>query len=95
MENAGRNQAQHRLAAGDDERVAGIVAALEPHDALRVLGQPVDDLAFPLVAPLGSDDDDVLAHGWMFGEGEGWRAANGTTLTPIALRCRRVGADRE
>ena len=63
MENAGRNQAQHRLAAGDDERVAGIVAALEPHDALRVLGQPVDDLAFPLVAPLGPDDDDVFAHG--------------------------------
>ena len=63
MEDAGRNQAQHRLAAADDERVPGVVAALEAHDALRVLGQPVDDLALALVAPLGSDDDDVFAHG--------------------------------
>ena len=50
------------LRAADDERVPGVVAALEAHDALRVLGQPVDDLALAFVAPLGADDDDVLAH---------------------------------
>ncbi len=27
-----------------------------------LLGQPVDDLALALIAPLGADDDDVLAH---------------------------------
>jgi hypothetical protein len=42
--------------------VAGVVAALEAHDALSVLGQPVDDLALAFIAPLGADDHDVLAH---------------------------------
>ena len=50
------------FAAADDQRMAGVVAALEAHDALRALGQPVDDLAFAFIAPLGADDDDVLAH---------------------------------
>ena len=40
----------------DDERVAGIVAALEAHDHVGAAGQPVDDLAFALVAPLRADD---------------------------------------
>jgi hypothetical protein len=53
---------QHGLLAADDQRVAGIVAALEAHHALGMIGQPVDDLAFALVAPLGADDDDVLCH---------------------------------
>ena len=39
------------------------MSALEPDDAVDVLGQPVDDLAFSLVAPLGADDDNVLCHG--------------------------------
>ncbi len=53
------NQVQHGLLAADDQRVAGVVAALEAHHALRVVGEPVDDLALALVAPLGADDDDV------------------------------------
>ena len=53
------NQVQHRLLAADHQRVAGVVAALEAHHALRAVGQPVDDLALALVAPLGADDDDV------------------------------------
>ena len=61
-QDAGRNQAQHGLPAADDERVTGVVAALEAHDAGRLLGQPVDDLALAFIAPLGADDDDVLAH---------------------------------
>ena len=39
----------------DDERVAGVVAALEAHDDVGALRQPVDDLALALVAPLGAD----------------------------------------
>ena len=58
------NEAQHRLAPADDERVAGVVAAVIAHDARRALGEPVDDLALALVAPLRADDDNVLAHGY-------------------------------
>ena len=39
----------------DHQRVAGIVAALEAHDDVGALRQPVDDLALALVAPLGAD----------------------------------------
>ena len=39
----------------DNERVPGIVAALEAHDRIRAAGEPVDDLAFAFIAPLGAD----------------------------------------
>ena len=41
-----------------DDRVAGVVAALEAHDRVAVLGEQVGDLALALVAPLGADDHD-------------------------------------
>ena len=44
-----------RLAVADD-RVAGVVAALEADDDVGLLGEQVDDLALALVAPLGADD---------------------------------------
>ena len=50
------------LRAVDDERVAGVVAALEAHDAGDAVGQQIDDLALAFVAPLGADDDDVAVH---------------------------------
>ena len=56
---AGRQQRQLVGLAVDDKRVACIVAALETHDDIGLLRQPVDDLALPLVAPLGADDDNV------------------------------------
>ncbi len=56
---ARRQQRQLVGDAVDDQRVAGIVAALEAHDDVGLLRQPVDDLALPLVAPLGADDDDI------------------------------------
>ncbi len=43
----------------DDEGVARIVAALETDHDIGLLRQPVDDLAFSFVAPLGADDDDI------------------------------------
>jgi hypothetical protein len=39
--------------------MTGVVAALEANDDIRLLRQPVDDLALSLVAPLGTDDDNV------------------------------------
>jgi hypothetical protein len=58
-QHAGRQQRQLVGGAVDHERVAGIVAAPEAHDDVGLLRQPVDDLALPLVAPLGADDDNI------------------------------------
>src|SRR6478752_2632174 len=55
------NEVQRGLDAVDDQRVAGVVAALEAHHALRHLGQPVDQLALAFVTPLGADHNDVAA----------------------------------
>jgi hypothetical protein len=38
-----------------DDRVAGIVASLEADDHVRPLCEEIGHLAFPFVAPLGSD----------------------------------------
>jgi hypothetical protein len=35
--------------------VPGVVAALEPHHGLHVIGQQIDDFALALVAPLQAD----------------------------------------
>jgi hypothetical protein len=58
-QHAGGQQRQLVGLAIDDERMAGIVAALEAHDDIGLLRQPVDDLALPFVAPLGADDDNI------------------------------------
>src|SRR3546814_12250285 len=39
-----------------DQRVTGVVPALKTHDAIGAPGQPIDDLAFALIAPLGADN---------------------------------------
>ena len=39
----------------DNQRVPGIVAALEAGDDVRPFRQPIDDLAFSFIAPLGAD----------------------------------------
>ena len=56
---AGGQQRQLIGVVADDQGVAGVVAALEAHDDVGALRQPVDDLAFALVAPLGADHDHV------------------------------------
>jgi hypothetical protein len=61
-EDARGNEVQDGLLAADHQGVAGVVTALETHHALGVVGEPVDHLALALVAPLGADDYDVLAH---------------------------------
>jgi hypothetical protein len=52
---ARRQQGELVGLVADDQRMAGIVAALEAHHDLGALAQPVDDLALALVAPLGAD----------------------------------------
>ena len=46
---AGGQQRQLVGGAVDDQRVAGVVAALEAHDDVGLLRQPVDDLALAFV----------------------------------------------
>jgi len=86
----GRYEPQDGLLPVDDKGVPRVVPALEPDDALRVLGEPIDDLAFAFIAPLGTDDDDVLAHASLPG--------SVTYVTPIprlpAGSRWRVAADR-
>ena len=42
----------------DDDRVAGVVAAVELHDVVDVLAEQVGRLALAFVAPLGADEND-------------------------------------
>jgi hypothetical protein len=53
------NQLQRGLDSFDHQRMSGVVAALEAHHRLCVIGQPVDDLALAFVAPLGADHHHV------------------------------------
>ena len=43
------------LAVADD-RVTGVVSTLEADHQIGLLGEQVDDLALPFVAPLGAHD---------------------------------------
>ena len=52
---AGGQQAQPIGLVADDQRVPGIMAALEPHHDIGAAGQPVHDLPLALVTPLGAD----------------------------------------
>ena len=57
-QDAGGNQVQYGFLAVDDQRVAGVVAALEAHDRTDFLGEQIDDLALAFIAPLGTENDD-------------------------------------
>jgi len=61
-QDARRNQVQHGLLAIDDQRVAGVVAALETHNGTDFLGEQIDDLALAFIAPLGTKHYDRLTH---------------------------------
>ena len=62
MHDARRDQSQNGLFAIDPKRVAGIMPALKPYDSLGRFGQPVNNLAFAFITPLGADHYNVLAH---------------------------------
>ena len=52
-------QAQLEYLAVNNQRVTCIMPTLETRDHIGTFGQPVHDLAFSLVAPLGADNDDI------------------------------------
>ena len=58
VEDPRRDQVELPHDAVADDRVAGVVAALEADHEIRVLCDEVGDLALALVAPLGADDHD-------------------------------------
>ena len=45
------------------QRMPGIMPALKAHDSIGPAGQPVDNLALALIAPLGADNGDI-GHGY-------------------------------
>jgi hypothetical protein len=53
---------QHGLPTVYHKRMPGIVATLEAHHGIRVLGQQINQLPFSFIAPLRADDDDVFSH---------------------------------
>ena len=55
IQDARGDQVQLPLLLAPDDRVAGVVAALEAHDRVAVLGEQIGDLALALIAPLGAD----------------------------------------
>jgi hypothetical protein len=63
IEDPGRDQMERVTLALDDDRVAGVVAALIADDEIGLLGQEVGDLALALVAPLHADESDAR-HQW-------------------------------
>ncbi len=63
LHHAGRQQRQLVGLVAHHDGVAGIVAALEAHHHVGAVGQPVDDLAFAFVAPLGADHGHI-GHGY-------------------------------
>ena len=46
----------------DHQRMTGVVTAIEAHHPIDLFGQPVDNLAFAFVTPLGADHDNILSH---------------------------------
>ena len=59
VQNAGRQQPQHELAAVGVDRVAGVVPALIARDDREIRREQIDDLALAFVAPLRAEHGDV------------------------------------
>jgi hypothetical protein len=57
MEHTAGNQVQHRLLVTNDLGVARVVATLKANHDVGMLGEKVDDLPLPFIAPLGANDD--------------------------------------
>ena len=55
---AARQQVDGVLLVVDHDRVAGVVAAVEPHAVVDLVAEQVGGLALTLVTPLGADEHD-------------------------------------
>ena len=51
-----RDEGEGVLLLSHDDRVAGVVAALEAHHDIGMLGEVIGDAAFAFIAPLGTQD---------------------------------------
>ena len=57
-----RHQVELVNLVADDQRMTGVVAALEAHHTSGLIGQPVNDLSFALIAPLSANHHDIFCH---------------------------------
>ena len=62
VQDSGRDQRQNGFLSADDQRMTGVVAALEAHHRVRLVGEQIDDLALAFVAPLQADHDQIFTH---------------------------------
>src|SRR6185369_5311591 len=62
MDDARRQQVQHKRLVADLDRMPGVVPALITRDDVEPLREQIDDLAFTFIAPLGADDCDYVSH---------------------------------
>jgi hypothetical protein len=88
-EDSGRDVVEGERLAVADDRVAGVGAALVAAHDVGVLGEQVDDLALPLVAPLGADDHGCWHRLELSGRGSRWslvHMACGEASTKVARR---------
>ena len=61
-QNAGRDQVEHRFLTVNDKGMTGVVSSLKSNDRIGFFGKPIDQFSFTFIPPLGSDDNDILAH---------------------------------
>jgi hypothetical protein len=61
--------------------MAGIVPALKPNDDVRIPGQQINDLAFPLISPLGTHNHDIGHH-----EPLSWPCRSTSDLRAMVIR---------
>jgi hypothetical protein len=54
--NTAWEEAQRRLDSINNDRMPGVVSALEANHPVSSLGKNIDDLSLTLIAPLGAND---------------------------------------
>ena len=59
VQGSGGNEVQNEFLVPHHHRVAGVVAALETHQNVRILGQEINEFSLALVPPLGPYDNDI------------------------------------
>ena len=63
---AGGDQVKRGFDAVDYQRMASVVTALKADNSLCAIGQQIDDLTLPFIAPLSADDNYGFTHVSLF-----------------------------
>ena len=53
---------QYRFLTINDQRMSGVMPALEAHYYASLIGQQIDDLALAFITPLGAKDYYIFTH---------------------------------